>query len=55
MQQSQHIHTHGHAGNEDALQFFWRNLPSIRGFGNGVEQRRRDEAEIDIGNALDKS
>ena len=52
MQPRQHIHAHGHPGDEVSVQAFRRNLAILRRFGNGHEQRRLNEPEIDIGNPL---
>ena len=52
MQPREHIHAHGHPGDEGALQFFGRGLAILCGLCDRGEQRGLDEPEIDIGNPL---
>ena len=52
MQPGQHIHAHRHAGDEGTVQSFWRDLAILSGPGDGGEQSRRNEAEIELCDAL---
>lgn len=52
MQSRQHIHAHRHAVDALALDRFRRSLAVLRYLHNCAEQRRLDEAEVQIGDSL---
>ena len=52
MQARQHIDTHGHPGDEGALQSLRRGLAIFGRLGDRGEECGFDESEIDIGDSL---